>query len=75
MGKYLDKLYQELVGKKVVRLEERFTEGLWVWFEDGGYLVIRSAMKMCPFCHTVLDDTDVDYEYFIDEGEALGGAA
>jgi hypothetical protein len=64
MGKYLDMMNEEVQGKVIDKFEERFTEGLWVWFTDGSYVRVGSAMMFCSACDALLEDKDVDYEYF-----------
>ena len=62
MSKYQDGVNRKLRGKVVDRVEDRFGDGLLVWFEDGEFMRFTSSTKHCPYCDEAVTDNDVDYD-------------
>jgi hypothetical protein len=61
MGKYQDGVNRVLKGRVVDRVEDRFGDGLILWFEDGGFIKFTNAIGFCTSCGDAITDNDVDY--------------
>jgi hypothetical protein len=60
-NEYREAVERRVKGRVIERIEDRFSDGLLIWLDNGEFLKFTSAVKYCPGCDEAVTDSDVDY--------------